>query len=62
MKVRIDPSVCTGCGLCPTICPEVFAQENGVAGVVVETVPADAENACREAVESCPVEAISIED
>ena len=24
MKARVDKDTCIGCGLCPSICPEVF--------------------------------------
>ena len=59
MKVKIDEDVCTACGLCVDSCPEVFDMED-VAVVKVDEVPSDAEDACREAVESCPVECIEI--
>ena len=60
MKARINPSVCTGCGLCPAICPEVFAQNNGVATVIAGIIPKEAEAACTEAAEACPADAILI--
>ena len=61
MKALVDEAVCTGCGLCVDICPEVF-DVNDIATVKVAVVPSDAEDDCRDATESCPVEAISIED
>ncbi len=62
MKAKVDPELCTGCGLCPDICPNVFELEGDVAKPIVETVPPDEEGACREAAEACPVEAIIIEE
>ncbi len=62
MKAKIDPTLCTGCGLCPDICPQVFVMDDDLADVDVEVVPPDAEDTCRDAAESCPVEAISIEE
>lgn len=62
MKAKVDPDLCTGCGLCPDICSAVFELDGNVAKAVKETVPVDAEDACREAADSCPVEAIIIED
>ncbi|NLX03793.1 MAG: ferredoxin [Phycisphaerae bacterium] len=63
MKARVDPDTCTGCELCPEICPEVFEMtDEGVAHAKVETVPPEHEDAAREAAESCPVEAIEIEE
>ncbi|MBN1866026.1 ferredoxin [Candidatus Sumerlaeota bacterium] len=62
MKAIVDADLCTGCGLCVDICPEVFVMESDVAVVTAEIVPRDAEESCRDAVQSCPVEAISIAD
>jgi len=63
MKAKVDPDACTGCGTCVDTCPEVFdlPDDADVASVKVDVVPAEAEDTCREAMESCPVEAISIE-
>ena len=63
MKARVDQDLCTGCGLCPDICPEVFEMgDDDLAKVKVDPVPAEAEQSCREAAEQCPVEAISVEE
>jgi ferredoxin len=60
MKVNVNTETCIGCGLCETICPAVFAMKESVAEVIVETLPPQAERDCRQAVESCPVAAITI--
>ncbi len=62
MKAKINPEVCTGCGLCADTCPKVFAMHGDVAVVVAEHVPEADMPACREAAGNCPVEAITIED
>ena len=63
MKVCIDPELCNGCGPCVDICPEAFElNEEGMAIVKVGKVPAELQEACREAADSCPTEAISIEE
>jgi len=62
MKAIVDEDLCTGCGLCEDTCPEVFEMDDEMAKVIVDEVPAEAEETCQEAIESCPVEAISIEE
>jgi ferredoxin len=62
MKAVVDADECTGCELCTQTCPEVFEMEDDIAVVKVDEVPADAEETCRQAVEECPVECISIEE
>ncbi|MBN1845540.1 MAG: ferredoxin [Sedimentisphaerales bacterium] len=60
MRAMVDEETCTGCGLCADICPEVFVLQDDKAQVAQDPVPADSEEDCREAAESCPVEAIQI--
>lgn len=62
MKVKVNESLCTGCGLCVDICPEVFEMGEDVSVVKEENVPADLEEKVKEAAESCPVEAIEIQE
>jgi ferredoxin len=62
MKVRVDPELCTGCGPCADICPEVFEIRDDVSTVLVNEVPAEHQDAVREAVEACPTGAIIIEE
>lgn len=61
MKAAVDRETCIGCGLCADTCPEVFEMnDENVAEVKVSPVPPEAEDTCREAAESCPVESISL--
>lgn len=61
MKATVDPEICIGCELCPTICPEVFQMgDDGLAHAILDKVPADFQSTAREAAESCPVQAIKI--
>ena len=61
MKVTVTDD-CIACGLCVDTCPEVFEMGDQLAEVTVEEVPEEAEEACRQAVEDCPAEAIIIEE
>lgn len=61
MKVVVDKDLCTGCGICEETCPEVFEVKDGVSTVKVSKVPDDLVESCKEAADSCPVEAITCE-
>ncbi len=62
MRVMIDEEACIGCGVCSESCPEVFELSDDKASVKVDEVPEEVVEFCRDAVESCPVEAIQIEE
>jgi len=70
LKAYVDKDTCISCGLCPSICPEVFEmQDDGKAGICdsvgeggnKNVVPEEAAESAKEAEEACPVAAISIE-
>ena len=61
MKVSVDPDLCVCCALCSDICPEVFELEDDTAVAKVDEIPPEHEEACRDAADQCPTEAISIE-
>lgn len=53
--VKVNQNKCTGCGLCVSICPEVFKiNSDGKA----EAKPGANAKCAKEAAENCPVEAI----
>jgi ferredoxin len=62
MKVRVDPDLCTGCGPCEAICPEVFEMRDDKSVVILKDVPPELEDAVREAADSCPANAIIVEE
>jgi len=61
MRVSVDDT-CVACGLCEDMCPAVFQLgERNLAQVVADPVPPEHETACREAADTCPVDAIRVE-
>ncbi|MFQ5866563.1 MAG: ferredoxin [bacterium] len=62
MKAVVDQELCTGCGVCADTCPEVFVLDNDTARVIVNEVPGEAKESCKEASETCPVDAITIQE
>ncbi len=60
MKAHVNED-CIGCGLCASICPDVFhMNDQGLAEAVGE-VPAGMEDLTAEARDNCPVSAIGAE-
>ncbi|AIY84430.1 MULTISPECIES: ferredoxin [Clostridium] len=62
MKAHVDKDTCIGCGLCPSIAPEVFdMDDDGKAKEIVDEVAEGNQDAAKEAEESCPVNAIEVQ-
>ncbi len=62
MKVKIDPELCNGDEVCVQLCPEVFEMQEDKAVVIMEGISPDLQDSVREAADSCPSEAIIIEE
>jgi ferredoxin len=64
VKVRVDSERCQGHTLCKMIAPDSFElnEIDGSSSPVSEVVPPEEEDAVREAVHSCPEQAIPIEE
>lgn len=62
MQAKVDAEICTGCELCVSSCPEVFEMDGDKAVVKPGDVPEDVSEACRQAADECPVEAILLTD
>lgn len=58
-KVLVDKEKCIGCGLCVSLCPEVFEiGENGKSSVKKGADFEKNKKCLEEAIHSCPVSAI----
>jgi ferredoxin len=62
MKAVVDQDTCTGCGLCIDTAPEVYGWDDDKAKAIDGPIPEDQQDAAREGADSCPVEAITIEE
>ncbi|HWQ89230.1 MAG TPA: ferredoxin [Desulfitobacteriaceae bacterium] len=61
MKAIVDKETCIGCGLCESVCAEVFKlNEEGKANVIVDVIPSSSEACAKEAQDDCPVNAITV--
>ena len=57
-NVKVDAELCIGCGLCVSLAPDCFKlNDSGKSEVIGENCADEAK--CQEAVDSCPVRAIS---
>ena len=63
MKAHVDKDTCIGCGLCPSICSEVFSlnDDDGKAEAIDGDIAEELQDDAEEAAASCPVEAITVE-
>jgi ferredoxin len=60
MKAIVDRDLCIGCELCVDTCPEIFVmREDGYSYVIVDPIPHEEYDCAQEAVEICPVTAIT---
>lgn len=60
MNAKVDKDTCIGCGLCPSICPDVFEMDDD-GKAVAKSVPEGKEDEAKDAESSCPVNAISVD-
>jgi ferredoxin len=61
VKVRVDRELCTGVGNCVAMAPTVFKLDKSNKAIVLDKDSVDSQ-LLMDAAESCPVDAIIIED
>lgn len=62
-KVKLDQSLCVGCGMCAQQNPEYFEfTSEGLSSVIKEEIDAEDLTNIKESVELCPTDAISVEE
>ncbi len=59
-KVKIDKQKCLGCGVCISLCPEVFELKDGKSKIKEEVDLEKHKDCIKQAAENCPVGAIEI--
>lgn len=59
-KPIVNQETCIGCGICESVCPAVFKMNDGKAIVIEADYEANKET-IQEAIDSCPVAAITLE-
>jgi len=60
MIPKVDQDKCIGCGLCASICPEVFEMGKDGKSHVKNPKACAKSKCCKEAADSCPVQAITL--
>ena len=63
MKAIVDRDACISCGLCESVCPEVFKlDDEDISTVIQDPIDSENEDCARESEDSCPTNAIHIEE
>lgn len=62
LKVYVENESCIGCGLCVSLCPDVFKMNDSGKSEVKTNELSSLESEVKQCAESCPVNAIKIEE
>lgn len=58
-KIILDQNKCIGCNTCPLLNPDVFEMDNTIYKAKIKNQPSSVDEATQNAIDSCPVGAIS---
>lgn len=61
-KIIINQDKCIGCNTCPLLNPDVFEMDTTTYKAKVKSQPKSVDEATQSAIDSCPVQAISVEN
>lgn len=61
-KVILDQNKCIGCNTCPLLDPDTFEMDTTIYKAKVKNQPEKITESIQNAINSCPVEAISIQE
>ena len=62
MRAEVDRGACISCGLCETVCPDVFElDDESISVVLVDPIPSEFKDCAKEAEEGCPTDSIHVE-
>ncbi|HTY91535.1 MAG TPA: ferredoxin [Methanocella sp.] len=59
---KVDKELCISCGNCVDLCPDVFVWDDEGKAEVSNPGGCSTQCNCQEAAESCPTDAISLEE
>ncbi|MSS63407.1 ferredoxin [Velocimicrobium porci] len=63
MKAYVNQEDCISCGLCVSVCPDVFQfNDDDKSEAIKEEIPEDVVESAIEARDGCPVSVIDIEE
>lgn len=62
MKATVDRDTCVGCGLCESVCPNVFEMDSdSIAEVITDVISPENQDCAIAAQDECPVSAITVD-